>query len=155
MNPLEETVIPIGKLFEAHLTVSDLDRAMLFYGGVLGLERASLFESRRVAFYWLGGPGTTMLGIWETGGAPQRMSLHVAFQVKLSAMRDAVDALRDAGIAPLDFNGAPAREPLVLAWMPAVSLYFHDPDGNLLEFLSMLPDAPAPERGVVPWSEWI
>jgi len=43
----------------------------------------------------------------------------------------------------------------VLAWMPAVSVYFHDPDGNLLELLSMLPDVPRPELGVVSWSRWI
>ena len=44
---------------------------------------------------------------------------------------------------------------MVLAWMPAASLYFHDPDGNQLEFLSMLPDAPEPLLGVVGWSRWM
>lgn len=43
---------------------------------------------------------------------------------------------------------------MVLAWMPAASLYFRDPDGNLLEFLSMLPEAPQPQLGVIPWSRW-
>jgi catechol-2,3-dioxygenase len=38
--------------------------------------------------------------------------------------------------------------------MPAASLYFDDPDGNMLEFISMLPDAPQPELGVVSWSRW-
>jgi len=38
--------------------------------------------------------------------------------------------------------------------MPAASLYFRDPDGNLLELLSMLPDAPQPELGVVGGSRW-
>jgi len=42
----------------------------------------------------------------------------------------------------------------VLAWMPAASVYFHDPDGNLLEFLSMLPDEPRPELGVIGWKRW-
>ena len=45
-------------------------------------------------------------------------------------------------------------EPVVLAWMPAASLYFRDPDGNLIEFLSMLPDAPQPGLGIVRWSRW-
>jgi hypothetical protein len=53
-----------------------------------------------------------------------------------------------------DFDGRPTEEPVVLAWMPAASLYFHDPDGNLLEFLAVLEDAAKPERGVVPWSQW-
>ena len=148
-------MIPIGGLFEAHLTVADLDRAMLFYGGVLGLELASAFPERKIAFYWLGGKGTTMLGIWETGSGPQRMSLHVAFRVTVADILKSVAALLDHGIQPLDFNLNPAKEPVVLAWMPAASIYFHDPDGNLLEFLAMLDQPPAPERGVITWSEWL
>jgi len=38
--------------------------------------------------------------------------------------------------------------------MPALSLYFQDPDGHSLEYLAMLTDDPQPERGVVKWSEW-
>ncbi len=76
-------MIPIRDLFESHLTVSDLDRAMAFYGRTLGLELARVFPDRRVAFYWIGGPGQSMLGLWEAGSGPQRLSLHVAFKVDL------------------------------------------------------------------------
>jgi hypothetical protein len=38
--------------------------------------------------------------------------------------------------------------------MPAATVYFRDPDGNMLEFLTMLPDAPRPELNVLPWREW-
>jgi hypothetical protein len=38
--------------------------------------------------------------------------------------------------------------------MPALAIYFRDPDGHLLEFLAMLPDEPRPEAGVVSWDEW-
>jgi len=38
--------------------------------------------------------------------------------------------------------------------MPAASVYFHDPDGHLLEYIAMLPQNPAPEAGVMPWSAW-
>jgi len=62
--------------------------------------------------------------------------------------------LRAANLAPLDFNGKPTDFPVVLAWMPAASLYFHDPDGNLLEFLAMLPQSPRPDLGVATWSQW-
>jgi hypothetical protein len=37
--------------------------------------------------------------------------------------------------------GNPTDEP-VIGWMPAASLHFRDPDGNMLELLSMLPESP-------------
>ena len=128
---------------------------MQFYGEVLGLELAQLFVERRVAFYWIGSPGAAMLGIWEAGAGPQRISLHTAFRVDLSSLLDAPAWLREANITPLDFDRRPTNEPVVLAWMPAASLYFTDPDGNLLEFLAMLPDAPRPDLGVLSWSDWL
>ncbi|MBZ5504141.1 MAG: VOC family protein [Acidobacteriia bacterium] len=148
-------MIPIHALFEGHLTVSDLPRAMAFYGEALGLELAQFFPEQRVAFYWIGGRGTSMLGLWEVGTLPLRQSLHLAFRVSLDDLLRAAQELRKAAIAPLDFEGNPAENPVVLAWMPAASLYFHDPDGNLLEFLAMLEGEPKPEMGVVSWEQWI
>jgi lactoylglutathione lyase len=147
-------VIPIRALFETHLTVSDLDRAKSFYGGVLGLELAQEFPERKVAFYWLGGRGASMLGLWEVGTAPQRLSLHIALRADLEDLLRAPEILRGAGVGALDFAGEPTDEPVVLAWMPAASLYFRDPDGNLIEFLAMLPDRAEPQMGVVRWSHW-
>jgi lactoylglutathione lyase len=147
-------MIPILDLFESHLTVSDLQRSMEFFGGLLGLQLAQVFAERRVAFYWIGSPGSSMLGIWESGSGPQRLNLHVAFRVELADLLESPRRLRNANVTPLDFRQKPTDEPVVLAWMPAASLYFLDPDGNLLEFLSMLPEAPRPELGVVSWTEW-
>jgi lactoylglutathione lyase len=147
-------MIPIRDLFETHLTVSDLKRSMSFYGETLGLRLAQVFPERKAAFYWIGRVGESMLGIWETGSAPQRMSLHIAFTVELSDLLNAPQRLRAANVIPRDFAGNPTDEPVVLAWMPAASLYFNDPDGNLLEFLAMLPGDPHPELGVVTWTEW-
>jgi lactoylglutathione lyase len=147
-------MIEIRSLFEAHLTVSELDRSVAFYRDVLELPLAQVFPERRVAFFWIGARGGSMLGLWETGTGPQKMSLHVAFETSLDAVLAAPQALREAGVAPLDFDGKPANEPVVLGWMPAIAVYFRDPDGNLLEFLSMLPHSLRPDLGVIPWSEW-
>jgi catechol 2,3-dioxygenase-like lactoylglutathione lyase family enzyme len=147
-------MIPIRNLFETHLTVGDLRRSMSFYGDTLGLELAQVFEERKAAFYWIAGRGKSMLGLWEVGDAPQRLSLHLAFQCDLADVLEAPSRLRAAEILPLDFWGAPTDEPVVLAWMPAASLYFRDPDGNLLELLAMLPDRPQSELGIVSWSQW-
>ena len=38
--------------------------------------------------------------------------------------------------------------------MPAASIYFHDPDGHLLEYLAMLAEAPRPDAGILQWHEW-
>lgn len=83
------------------------------------------------------------------------MNLHTAFRLATAQeVVDGVSALREAGVQPLDFSGKPTAEPVVLAWMPAVSLYFQDPDGHMLEYISILPGDPRPEAGVVPWSVW-
>jgi len=149
-----ENLIPISDLFEAHLTVSELDRAVTFYGNILGLPLARVFPERRVAFFLIGVPGKAMLGLWEAGTMPMNVSLHVAFQVALSDLHEAPTRLEKAGVQPRDFAGAPTQEPIVLAWMPAASVFFRDPDNNLLEFIAMLPDPPRPDLGVLPWSDW-
>ena len=38
--------------------------------------------------------------------------------------------------------------------MPAATLYFRDPDGHMLEYLTMLDEPVLPEAGIVAWSEW-
>jgi lactoylglutathione lyase len=145
---------PVLDLFETHLTVTDLNRSIQFYRDVLGLTLAREFPERQAALFWIGGHGKAMLGLWAGGYGPQKMTLHTAFRVSIEAVVAASRSLRAAGIKPLDFDGRPTDEPSVLAWMPAVSLYFHDPDGNLLEYIAMLPQDPRPELGVVKWSEW-
>jgi lactoylglutathione lyase len=143
-----------GRLFEAHLSVADLDASVAFYRDRLGLELAHTLPGRQAAFFWVGPRGHSMLGLWAAGAAPQKMTVHLAFSAALADVLAAPALLRAAGIDPLGFDGEASDEPTVLAWMPAASVYFRDPDGHLLEYIAMLPDAPQPEAGVVPWSEW-
>jgi len=82
-------MIPVRDLFESHLTVVDLQRSMTFFSRVLGLELAEAFLEQKVAFYWIGGRGTSMLGLWEVGTGPQRLSLHVAFRSDLGDLLSA------------------------------------------------------------------
>ena len=53
----------VRDLFESHLPVTDLQRSMDFFGQTLGLELAKVFWDRRVAFYWIGERGNSMLGL--------------------------------------------------------------------------------------------
>jgi lactoylglutathione lyase len=146
--------IPVTGLFEAHLTVADLDRSVAFYRDIVGLPVALEVPERGAAFLWIGGPGEAMLGLWSLGSAPMGMSLHVAFTTSLENVAGACRRLRARGVTPLSFFGTETDEPSVIGWMPAAAVYLRDPDGHLLEYLAMLDENPRPERGILPWSEW-
>jgi lactoylglutathione lyase len=141
-------------LFETHLTVSDMDRSVKFYRDVVGLQPAHVPPGGQAAFFWIGAAGNAMLGLWLAGPGPQRMTMHIAFRVSAAEVVAAPQILKSAGVTPLDFDGRPTDEPVVIAWIPGVSMFFRDPDGHLLEYIAMLPDRPRPEDGVVPWHTW-
>lgn len=142
-------------LFEAHLPVADVQRAIRFYREVVGLDVAYEVPDRGAAFLWIGEPGGAMLGLWSLGTAPMSMRLHVAFSVGLDELRTAPEALAAAGVAPLSFFGEPADEPSVIGWMPAAAVYFRDPDDHMLEYLAMLDEPPRPDAGITTWSDWV
>jgi lactoylglutathione lyase len=146
--------VAVARLFEAHLTVADLDTSVTFYRDRLGLELAHRPTAGQAGFFWIGSRGHTMLGLWPAGSAPQKTTLHIAFAAALDDVLAAPLALQRAGITALDFHGQPTNEPVVLAWMPAAAVYFRDPDGHLLEYIAMLADDARPEAGVVTWGAW-
>jgi lactoylglutathione lyase len=145
--------VTVRGLFETHLTVADLPRSVAFYRDVVGLPVALEVPERGAAFHWIGEPGQAMLGLWSIGSVPMGMRLHVAFDVALHDVLAAPAALRALGVEPLSFFEEPADEPSLIGWMPAAAVYFHDPDGHLLEYLAMLDGPPRPELGIVGWSE--
>jgi lactoylglutathione lyase len=144
----------IEGLFEAHLSVRDFERSLAFYRDVVGLELGLAQPERPAAFFWVGGRGRSMMGIFGTGSGPLPKQHHVAFQVRLEDVLAAPQKLRSLGITVFGGRGEPIREPVVFPWMPAASVFFGDPDGNVLEYISMLPDRPRPEPEPVSWSEW-
>src|SRR4051812_41269425 len=91
------------RLFEAHLTVTDVDRSIAFYRDVLGLRPALTLPERNAAFFWVGDRGESMLGLWSLGSAPVGIVSHVAFSASVEEVLGACAALRAAGIAPLSF----------------------------------------------------
>lgn len=146
--------ILVDRLFEAHLKVRTLDTSIAFYRDRLGLELAYVERDRDVAFLWVGGRGRGMLGLWAGRSAPVSGTSHIAFGAALADVVAAPETLKRFGITALDFDGRPTTEPVVLAWMPAASVYFRDPDGHLLEFIAMLDADGRPEAGVLRWREW-
>ena len=146
--------VPVSGLFEAHLSVSDLDRSVAFYRDVVGLPLAFEVPERGAAFFWIGSPGEAMLGLWTLGSAPIGLSLHVAFKTSLADVLDACARLRALDVTPLSFFATETTEPSVIGWMPAAAVYLRDPDGHLLEYLAMLDAAPDPDAGILPWSQW-
>jgi lactoylglutathione lyase len=149
------THVPVRRLFESHLTVSDLQRSVSFYRYLVGLPLALELPERDAAFFWVGEAGESLLGLWSLGSAPLGLTLHVAFEVAMSDLLDAPKRLESQGVTPLSFFGAETTEPSVIGWMPAAALYFRDPDGHLLEYLAMLEEDPKPDLGIISWSEWL
>ncbi len=144
----------IRGLFETHINVSNLERSTDFYCQKLGLELGYHDEARRVDLLWINRPGEAMLGLWEKP-AEQVVPQHFAFRAELSDVRErSVAWLAERGLPCFNFLNDGTQRPMVFGWMPALSIYFFDPDNHSLELIAMLPDAPRPEVGVVSWDQW-
>jgi lactoylglutathione lyase len=149
-------MVHISGLYESHLTVSNLEQSIDFYRDVVGLELAHQIPSRNVAFFWIGGRERSMLGLWSIHSSPMQMKLHIAFQTSLDQILRAPDHLRSKAVIPLNLSGnSEIDQPVVLPWMPAASVYFRDPDGHSLEYITILPGPPRPDfSGIVTLTEW-
>ena len=152
-------------VYETHLDVTDLDRALAFYTGVLGLEvgirrtvdaasgDAHSRGARQFALLWVGEWGHSMVGLWERD--PDRIRpQHFAFEVALGELERLIGELHGKGIEFRDFFQTPTTTPSVFGFIPAASIYFTDPDGHVLELLARIPAAPRPEVGVLSWMAW-
>jgi lactoylglutathione lyase len=143
----------IGKIYETHLQVADLQRSIQFYSK-LGLELAHTSDKRKFAFFWVGNEKEQTLGLWEVATGSQVEKRHFAFEVSLEDLLKSKEWLREKGIELRAAFGKEPTEPIVHTWVPAASVYFVDPDDNSLEFITVLPDDPQISEEVVYLSEW-
>ena len=144
----------INGLFETHIRVSNLRDSMKFYSALPGLELAMIDQKRKIAFYWIGKRGEAMLGLWENKN--HFVSEHFAFRSEIKTILEtAVPILSRMNIKCYNFLNDGSSKPMVFAWMPAIAIYFRDPDNHELELIAMLPQKPNPELGVISYEEWL
>lgn len=145
----------IKGLFETHIYVEDLERSIEFYSNVLGLTQCHYEAARRIAFFWIGEPKGAMLGIWEKPKHEIDIR-HFAFRCEVADVLDkSVSFLEKYNLKPYNFLKSDDAAPMVFAWMPAVAIYFNDPDGHALEFIAILPGDARPESGVISYEKWL
>lgn len=145
----------IKGLYETHLFVENLERSIEFYGNTLELEQCYQEPERGIAFFWLEKPKKSMLGLWQKP-KEQIQSRHFAFACEPDwILNESVKYLKDRGLKCRNFLNDGTEKPLVFGWMPAVAIYFVDPDGHSLEFIGVLEGKSRPELGIVSYEEWL
>ena len=145
----------IKGLYETHLFVEHLETSIDFYTNVLRLEPCYYEAERRAAFFWIGKPKEAMLGLWEKP-KEQIDQRHFAFECdKDFILNEASKFLQEHKLNPYNFLKDGSDKPMVFAWMPAIAIYFNDPDGHSLEFISILEGEARPELGVISYDQWI
>src|SRR5438093_4056477 len=141
-------------LYEMHLPVKDTEVSSRFYLDVVGLEYAHHDTTRDIVFLWVGPNKCSMLGLWgptTSGGQPR--PCHFAIALSLPELLAVGPRLSALGILTRDFSGEITTEPSVIGWMPSAQLYFSDPDGHSVEYITLLDDPPECDF-VGPLSAW-
>ena len=129
-----------ARIGHVHLKVADLDRAIAFYGGVLGFELQQKYGSQ-AAFLSAGGYHHHIgLNTWESlGGTPPPPGhtglYHTA--ILYPARRDLANALKRLIEAGIPLDGASDHG-------VSEALYLTDPDGNGVELYWDRPQAEWP-----------
>ena len=145
----------IKGLYETHLFVADLERSIDFYGKTLGLEQCYFEEQRRAAFFWIGEVKQSMVGLWEKPKAEIDIR-HFAFECEPEwVLNESIAYLKDRNLSPYNFFNDGTERPMVFAWVPAIAIYFDDPDGHVLEFIGLLDGKSRPENGIVTYEKWL
>ena len=119
---MSKPIDPATRIGHVHLKVSNLERALAFYCGVLGLELQQRYGSE-AAFVSAG------CNIWESKGAPpppQYTTGLYHFAILYPTRATLADALRRLIVAKIPLDGASDHG-------VSEALYLRDPDENGLE----------------------
>ncbi len=144
-------------LYETHLFVENLERSIDFYTNKMELKQCRFNNERRTAFFWIGEDKKFMLGLWEKP-KDQIDIRHFAFECDPDwVLNESVDFLKSRNIKYWNFLNNKTDGPMVFVWMPAISIYFNDPDGHELEFIGVLDGESKSdeEKRVVTYEEWL
>ena len=136
-----ESPIPTGtRIGHVHLKVSDLQRSLDFYCGVLGFELQQLF-GHQAAFVSAGGYHHHIgLNTWDSeGGSPPPPGTTGLFHVAIlyPTRADLADALRRLATHNVPLDGASDHG-------VSEALYLHDPDHNGIELYWDKPESQWP-----------
>ena len=132
-------------LYETHLPVKDTELSSRFYVDVVGLEYAHRDLTRDIVFLWVGSNKRSMLGLWgPTTSRGEPRPCHFAIAISLPELLATGSRLSVLGVATRDFSGNITTEPSVIGWMPSAQIYFSDPDGHTVEYITLLDETPEP-----------
>ena len=122
-------MIKIDRIDHVVLTVFDLDRTIDFYSRVLGMEPVTFAGGRRGLSF-----GRQKFNLHQAGREFEPKALHPApgtmdfCLITETPLAEVIEGLKGHGVAiiqgPVDKTGAMG---------PIKSVYFRDPDGNLVE----------------------
>jgi len=142
-------------LFETHLPVANTEVSRKFYVDVMGLAFAYRDPTRDIVFLWIGPDKRSMLGLWgpDTVYGKHPRKCHFAIAVPLPTLLAAGERLHGLGVPTRNFFGESTTEPSVIGWMPSAQIYFSDPDGHALEYITVLEDAPVADF-IDSYSNW-
>jgi catechol 2,3-dioxygenase-like lactoylglutathione lyase family enzyme len=112
--------------------VSNLDEAIAFYEGKLGLTLFERGDEENYARF--SGAGDTRLGVYVSGTAGQARHTLVSFVV--DDVRAAVDELRGGGVVFEEYDTPGMKtEDGVATFGDTRAAWLKDPDGNILEIV--------------------
>jgi predicted enzyme related to lactoylglutathione lyase len=124
--------MPADARIGANVPVSNLEEAISFYEGKLGLTLFERGEEQRYARFT--GKGETKLGVYESKTAGQ--SKHTLASFVVDDVRATVTALQKNGVGFEDYDMPGMKTEEGVATMGDTrAAWLKDPDGNILEIM--------------------